>query len=364
MNYKLLYQLERMLSAHLPCMNGWQQANVALFSYGVIEAESCQQGAIARAVSCGEQVESSARRFRRWLDNEAVDLPAFFAEWSRWVVEQVGMEEVTLLVDETKLHDRMGVMMVGLAWQGRCLPLAWRSYRANDPAGYPAEGQVGMIRALLEQVKVGIGEARSVVVLADRGIGCSPALCRAVEALKWHYLFRVTRQTKIVTDEGDHTIAQQVQPGEIWMQSGQVFKQRGRIPAHARALWGSGYGEPWALVTNDERLTGHEYAKRNWQEQSFRDLKSGGWHWGDSRLRTPRHVANLLVLLAIAYTWMVALGSQAVAADGAQPLIRRHDGSLRRLWSLFREGLRYFAQVLQRQTVCLGLTFIPDKRFT
>jgi hypothetical protein len=364
MNYELLYQFEQLLSAHLPCLNGWQQANVALFSYGVIRAESCQQGAIARAVSCAEQVESNTRRFRRWLDNPAVDLAAFFEAWSRWVVSSVGGEAITLLVDETKLHDRIGVMMVGLAWQGRCLPLAWRTYRANSRVEYPAEGQVGMIRTLLEQVKAGVGESRPVLVLADRGIGCSPDLCRAVAALGWQYLFRVTCQTKVVTAEADYAIAQQVQPGEIWAQAGTVFKQRGRIPAHARALWADGYDEPWALVTNDDSLTGHEYARRNWQEQSFRDLKSGGWHWGESRIRSPHHVANLLVILAIAYTWMIALGSQAVAAGLSQPLVRRPDGTFRRLWSLFREGLRYFVQVVQRQTRCLGFTFIPDSRFT
>ncbi|MBK9748377.1 MAG: transposase [Chloroflexi bacterium] len=221
----------------------------------------------------------------------------------------VGGAEITLLVDETKLHDRIGVMLVGVAWQGRCLPLAWRTYRANSEAAYPAEGQVGMIRALLQAVKAGIGDLASVLVLADRGIGCSPALCRVVEALGWRYLFRVTCQTKIVTEDADYRIARQVQPGEVWRQAGRVFKQRGRIEAHARALWGVGYDEPWALVTNDERLTGYEYARRNWQEQSFRDLKSGGWHWGDSRLRSPHHVANLLILLAIAYTWMVASAS-------------------------------------------------------
>lgn len=364
MNYPLLYQWERLLSAHLPGFNSWQRANVALFSYGVIQAKSCQQGAIAQATSCGEQVESTARRFRRWLDNEAVDLGAFFEAWSRWVVSCVGGAEITLLVDETKLHDRIGVMLVGVAWQGRYLPLAWRTYRANSEAAYPAEGQVGMIRALLQAVKAGIGDLASVLVLADRGIGCSPALCRVVEALGWRYLFRVTCQTKIVTEDADYRIARQVQPGEVWRQAGRVFKQRGRIEAHARALWGVGYDEPWALVTNDERLTGYEYARRNWQEQSFRDLKSGGWHWGDSRLRSPHHVANLLILLAIAYTWMVALGSQAVAAGCAQPLVRRPNGAFRRLWSLFREGLRYFAQVVQRHTVCLGFTFIPDTRLT
>ena len=144
MNYQLLYQLETQLSAHLTSMNSWQQANVALFSYGVIQAEGCQQGEIARQVSCGEAVESTARRFRRWLDNDTLDLNAFFREWSQWVVEAVGSEQITLVVDETKLHDRIGIMVVGVAWEGRCLPLAWRTYPANCREAYPAEGQVGM----------------------------------------------------------------------------------------------------------------------------------------------------------------------------------------------------------------------------
>ncbi len=117
-------------------------------------------------------------------------------------------------------------------------------------------------------------------------------------------------------------------------------------------------------MTNDACLTGHEYARRNWQEQSFRDLKSGGWQWGDSRLRQPDHVARLLVLLAVAYVWIVSLGSQAVDQHSAQPLTRRADGTFRRQWSLFKEGLRFFVQWVQRHTLCLGLLFIPDKRFT
>lgn len=122
MNYKLLYQWEAEVTGHLPCLNSWQGANVALFSYGVVKAESCQQGQVARQVCCGEGVESAARR--------------------------------------------------------------------------------------------------------------------------WRYLFRVTCQTKVVTAEGDYTIAQQVQPGEIWVMSGSVFKKRGQLPAHARAVWSLGMTNP------------------------------------------------------------------------------------------------------------------------
>ena len=364
MNYPLLYQWEQLLSAHLPSLNSWQQANVALFSYGVIRSESCQQGAIARAVCGAEAVESTARRLRRFVNNEAVELETFFGEWSGWVLQALGRAQVTLLVDETKLGDKLGIMLVGLAWEGRCIPLAWRVYRANSSTDYPVEGQVGMIARLLAAVKAGIGEQVTVLVLADRGIGTSPALCRVVEALGWQYLFRVSSQTKIITEQGEYCIAQQVQAGESWTASGLVFKKRGRIAAHARAIWGEGYEHPWALVTNAADLSGLEYARRNWQEQSFRDLKSGGWHWGASRMRQPKHMARLLVLLTLAYAWMVALGSQAVAADCAQPLVKQADGTGRRLWSLFKEGLRYFVQYVQRHTVCLELLFIPDKRFT
>lgn len=364
MNYTLLYQWQELLAGHLPCLNSWQLANVALFSYGVILAESCQQEEVGRQVSCGELVASTARRWRRFLDNGGFPLEAYFAVWTRWVVSALGSDKVILLVDETKLRDRIGVMMVGVAWEGRCLPLAWRVYRANSAADYPTEGQVGMIETLLQQIKAGLDETHDVLVLADRGIGTSPALCRAVEALGWHYLFRVTCQTKVVTACDALTIAQQVQPGEIWSASGAVFKKRGHIPAYALALWEVDYDEPWALVTNDPQLTGHEYARRNWQEQSFRDLKSGGWQWGQSRIRHPDHVARLLVLLTLAYTWVVALGSQAVAAARARPLVRRAGAALGRLHSLFKEGLNYFVEIVQRHTICDDLCFIPDQRFT
>lgn len=365
MNYPLLYQWEEQLRSELPSLNSWQAANMALFSYGIIQAESSQQGAVARQVVCGEKVESASRRWRRFLSNAAFSLGDFFREWSSWVLRGLGMKAVSLLVDETKLGDRLGVMMVGVAWEGRCLPLAWWVYVANSAADYPAVGQVGMIKVLLEQIRPGVPDGVEVLVQADRGIGTSPDLCRAVEQLGWHYLFRVTCQTKLVLpDGGDVTIAQQVQPGEIWTGQGLVFKQRGRIPAYACAVWTAGYDQPWALVTNDERLTGHEYARRNWQEQGFRDLKSGGWHWHDSRIREPHHMARLLVLLALAYVWMVALGSVAVASGCAQSLLKRADGTQRRHWSLFKEGLRFFVQHVQRLTASSDLRFIPDHRFT
>lgn len=363
MNEKLLYQWTNEIASHFSELNTWQVENMALFSYGVIQAENCQQGEVSRQVNCAERVESTSRRWRRFLNNTRFPLEPFFKAWSRWVSEGLKTQRLTLLVDETKLQDRIGVMMVGVAWDKRCIPLAWRSYRANSAPDYPAEGQVKMIEQLLQHVKAGLPSGTKVLVLADRGIGTSPDLCRVIERLGWQYLFRVTCQTKIVTDEGAFAIAQQVQPGEIWAAAGLIFKKRGLVPTHARALWEAGYDEPWALVTNDARLTGHEYARRNWQEQSFRDLKSGGWQWGTSRVRHPDHVARLLVILSLAYAWVMALGAQSLAQGRQQPRIRTPHGQ-RRHWSVFKEGLCFFVEVVQRHTRYLGLVFHPDSGCT
>jgi hypothetical protein len=364
MNYPVLYQWGERIANHLSSLNTWQIENVAVFSQGVIKAESCQQQPIARQVACGERVESAARRLRRFLHNIAFPLVTFFEEWTRWVVSALPEGPVYLLVDETKLGDRIGAMVVGVAWEGRCIPLAWRCYKANSAADYPPEGQVKLIEGLLKIVQRGVPAQRPVIVLADRGIGTSPDLCRAVDDLGWFYLFRVTRQSKICTEQGDFTIAEMVQEGDIWAASGRVFKQRGRVPAHARAIWAVGYDEPWALVTNCEALTGHEYAQRNWQEQSFRDLKSGGWQWGASRIRHPDHMDRLLVLLVVAYAWILALGGRAVQAGRAHPLQRHQDGHVRRHWSLFKEGLQFFVEVVQRVGMCPELLFAPDTRFS
>ena len=342
MNPDILYQWTAELAMQLPGLNSWQVTNLGLFSYGVIEAESSQQMQIARKVACGEQAASAEKRLRWFIANERLSLTRFFEEWTAWVLRCLKGPEVVLLVDETKLADRLAVMVVGVAFEGRCIPLAWRCYRANDASAYPAEGQVEMIARLLAIVKQGMPPHTAVLVLADRGIRTSPDLCQRVADLEWHYLFRVTKQSKIITADGDYPIYEQVTAGHTWAASGLIFKKRGRIPAHARAVWQDGYDEPWALVTNDAQLT--------------------GWQWSSSRVRCPDHMARLMLILVVAYGWILGLGSYAVHWHQARGLIRQADGQLRRQWSLFKEGLQFFTDYVAKHGVCLKPGFVSDKR--
>ncbi len=337
MNKRQLYQWVRGVSKDWTGVTRHFRESVVVFSRGVARAQSSQVRKIAGCA--GGKADSQRRRIQRFLAHEG-SLAPFFKHWTRSVVRALKLKAVVLIVDETKLKDQLGVMVVGLAYDKRCIPLAWRVYRANDAAGYPAEGQARMIIRLLKQVRAGL----PVRVLTDRGIGTSPLLMRGIMALDWSFLFRVTKQSKIVLPEGSAvTFYDQVQqPGQTYQATGLVFKKRGRIPAHVRVVWGPAAAAPWSLVTNDPRLLGWEYAQRMWIEAAFRDLKSYGWQLEHASLADPQRMARLWVFLVVAYTWMLLWGVALAQTGRLAYSKRRPDGSRVRSWSLFREGRQAF----------------------
>lgn len=341
MNLRRLYQWVGKVSKEWDGVTRHFRENVRVFSRAVVRAQSSQVRKIA-GVS-GGQPDSQRRRLQRFVQRQ-VALETFFAGWTRSVLKALRGEPVVLVVDETKIEARLGMMVVGVVYEGRCIPLAWRGYRANSHRDYPAEGQVGMILSLLKQVRAGIKVGTRVRVLADRGIGTSPDLMRGIMDLGWYFLFRVTKQSKLVLSNGDAVcFADQVQqPGDYYTDSGLVFKKRGHVPAYVRVLWGDHARERWALVTNDPALTGWEYAQRMWIEEAFRDLKSHGWQVERVLWTDPDRMTRLWILLVVAYAWMLLLGAAVVAAGNAATGHRRTDGSFVRRWSLFREGRQAF----------------------
>lgn len=341
MSLRKLYQWVKTCSKDWHGVTRHFRENVQVFSRGVVRAESSQIRKIAGA--SGGRADSQRRRLQRFVA-QPQPMNAFFQGWTRSMVSWVKARPLVLVVDETKLKGVLGVMVVGVVYEGRCIPLAWRVYRANRHADYPREGQARMIIRLLKQVKAGVPRGTTVRILADRGIGTSPLLMRGIMAMGWTFLFRVTKQSKIVLPTGEAICFydQVTAPGQTYGASGSVFKKRGRIAGHVRVLWGEQAQERWALVTNDPTLTGWEYAQRMWIEAAFRDLKSHGWQVEHTHCDIPDRMARLWILLVVAYGWMLVLGTAVVTVFGGAAPKRRPDGSWVRRWSLFREGRQAF----------------------
>ncbi len=132
MNQMPLYQWIELIRAQFANLKAWQATNLALFSFGVVLAEHCRTSKVAEALAFFGRITSLERRLRGWLANPRLDLDACWAVWVAWVWSSLETPRAVLLVDENKIGDRWGVMMVSLAYEQRAIPLMWRCYRANS----------------------------------------------------------------------------------------------------------------------------------------------------------------------------------------------------------------------------------------
>jgi len=341
-------------------MGKWQAKGLALFSYGIVLAEACQVSKVAEGLAWVGKIPTMEKRLKRWLDNEGIDLEGCWQAWVEWVWQACDLPRAILLVDETKLSDRLGVMMVSLAYEGRAIPLVWCCYWANRAEAYPSQGQVLLIWGLLARVVSWLPSSARPLVEMDRGLGHSSAMLRALRNLPLSYLVRV-KNTACFTSSRGHTsrLKALIHQGERLTCHGTLFTGAHRLSTHLCLVWEAGQEEPWCLVTNDPTLRAAGYAVRMWQEESFRDLKSGGWQWQRSQLSSPRRAERLILALALAYAWMLTLGTFVAHAD---PALQREvcaDGLNK--YSLFRTGLRFFKRFsfLQSAKLYVGLFFAP-----
>jgi hypothetical protein len=335
-------------------LGAWQKRALSLWCCGVLLAEGCQVSAVTDALVSIYPASAVAlnKRLVRFLGNPRISDELLVGAWVRWIARTYANRHWVILVDETKLSDHLSVMMVGLAYRGRALPLLWRCYA---PTAYPPEGQVKLITALLTRLRLLVPSEIALTVQADRGIGTSPDLIRELQGLRMDFLLRVQGSTRLrLSNDRLHALSSLVKPGETWCGRADVFKKAGWLRLYVRIEWRAGEKTPWCLVTNCPWRQSRDYAQRAWHEQSFRDLKSFGFHWNTSHVWQPAHAHRLLFVLALAYTWVL---SQAVLFTPEEPLSPSRTAPRQ---SLFRRGLRWLRQQFR---LTLSHPLYPDLCF-
>lgn len=300
------------------------------FVAAMLAASTCRLDKLAGALAPRGTLEGQYRRLQRYLANERIEVTALETEWAQMVLGMMQTHELKLLVDETSLSDHLKAMVLGVWGTDGCVPLAWCCYPNED---HPAEGQVALIRRLLKRVMPAVAYGTKVWLLADRGIGTSPTLVKAVEDEGVCVLFRVQGTTKFRDEQGHERALKYIaRRGMSWQGYGDVFKKAGWLKAHVTVAWDETCDQPWCLVSSDP-VAPHEYGIRFAQEVSFRDLKSDGFNWNKSHIWIPSHVERLLLVLTICY-WLVITVGQSIP----RPLTGR-----RSRWSAFRRGMEAIA---------------------
>jgi hypothetical protein len=272
-------------------------------------------------VSRAQYSQSTQRRFRRWLDNEKIEVHALYGP----LIEQalVGWGDKTLYValDTSMLWDTYCMVRLAVIYRGRAIPLVWKVIEHGSAAV-----AYDVYEALLEKAVTLLPFACRVVLLADRGFA-DTKLMRRLTQMRWHFRMRIKESFWI-----EHRGHRWFQVRDISLAPGHArFWHRVKVtkqllgPVHLAVARPLGSEDYWYLISDEptEVNTLEEYGLRFDIEENFLDDKSNGFQLESSWIRSAKALERLCVVLAMTTLYLVSQGT-AVVQRGQRRLVDAH----------------------------------------
>jgi hypothetical protein len=108
------------------------------------------------------QDKSIERRFRRWINNKRISVNGYYLPFARQIVTHLAERTLLVALDSNPVARECQVLMVGIVYHKRLLPLAWTVYRGKK--GH-AEARTHI--AVLEALQALIPDETNVVLVGD-----------------------------------------------------------------------------------------------------------------------------------------------------------------------------------------------------
>lgn len=335
-----LSQWVQSVSTHLPHLSKPQATVLALYSFGMIVAQSCGRSSVALVLAelLGQSAGTLRERLRDWCRDTAdkpgahrreVEVPRCFTPLLQWVLRWWVADErrLALALDATTLGQRFTVLALSVVCHGCAIPVAWVVLPATAPGAWKPHWC-----GLLEQMRPRLPKGWTVILLTDRGLWARWLYCKIV-ALGWHPYMRINDQGNYRPQSAKRWRALRDvvrRPDTHWCSAVTCFsKAPARLECTLLACWEPGHAEAWLILTDlePENADALWYGARGWIECAFKDSKRGGLHWEQTKMTDPARATRLWLAIAVAMLCSVAIGAQAesqLPASGFAALPRAH----------------------------------------
>jgi len=281
---------------------------------GLIQAEGVKLTAWVPFVhSRARYAQSTQRRFRRWLGNRRIEVTPLYGPLIAQALQEWGTHTLYLALDTSLLWNQYCLGRLSVVYRGRAVPVVWEVMEHRSSSVTHAADE-----ALLETVPALLPAGVPVVFLADRGFADTELLAQR-RRLGWHFririkaTFSVLRPGQPVGKVEDFSLA----PGRALFLHNVAITAESGGPVSLALARHSSTGEYWYIV-RDEPPSVHtftEYGRRFDIEENFLDDKSHGFQLESSLVRDAPALTRLCFVVAVATLYLVAQGTQVVAAQ-------------------------------------------------
>ncbi len=318
------------LQQQLPTVLTSQIDTLGAVLLGTLHSLSSQMARIARSMPLDTTAVAKEQRLRRFLDTVRMTQTDHYHPIVRQALHGLTGQRVQLILDRVLLRDQHNILVISVGFRRRSIPLAWRALPHRGSSGVTDHQEMIETAAALLPPGVrisvhGDSEFRSQTLFQwCRDQGYDAML--GIDGRTWVYdspdpaatgqalVQRVTplpKQTERgrkrthrpspVTYMSQVYVVQNVRTGPVTIIAWWERDTDGTIVLHA-------------VMTNlpATARTKAYGTRRMWIETVFRDWQSGGFHLDQCGIPDTDRVVRLLLVLAIAYLWLVSLGRWVV----------------------------------------------------
>lgn len=318
--------LQKRVGQMLPSLSKAEAQVLGLLSYGIVMLNGCGITRLSKGLAKIEQVPAQRLRQRlrefyyeagakRGKKRRAVKVEACFADLLRAVLQRwEGKKELALAMDASTLGERFTVLSISVVYRGCAMPIAWKIIAAKQKGEWRPYWE-GLL-ATLEGV---VPPDWKVILMADRGLYAA-WLFQAIVKLGWHPMLRVKEDLSFQArgEESFSPIGMRVKRrGRGWSGKGEWSETGERMEGTVLIRWEKGYEEKLVVVTDlDEKAANAAwYHMRFWIEDEYKDHKSGGWGWEQTKMTDPKRAERQWLARAVAMQIAVLIGGQEEAEE-------------------------------------------------
>jgi hypothetical protein len=310
----------------LPSLSKAEAEVLGLLSYGILLFNGCGITRLSKGLAKIEQVPAGRLRQRlREFSYEAqakrgnkrreVDVQVCFPDLLRAVLRGwQGKKELALAMDASTLGERFTVLSISVMYRGCGIPIAWKIIRAGQEGEWRPYWE-GLL-ATLEGV---VPADWKVIVMADRGLYAA-WLYQAIVKLGWHPMLRVNEELSF-REAGEESFSPMgmrlKRRGRGWSGKGEWSEHGERMKGTVLIRWEKGYEEKIVVVTDlsEKEANAAWYQMRFWIEDEYKDHKSGGWGWQQTKMTDPGRAERQWLARAVAMQIAVLVGGQEEAEE-------------------------------------------------
>ena len=340
---KVYTQVLKTLKGQLRMFHQGYLVTLAMMITGIVMSRKAQLSVMSAEIPGDAKNQSIEMRMRRWVKHPEIDVEVTYMPFAQQILAGLADEPIVLAMDGSQVGRGCMVLMVGVVYRTRLLPLAWVVYKGK-------KGHTTAARHIevLKKVLPLLPEGAEVVLLGDAEYDSPEMISWVQSETSWQFVMRTA--PNLLAQQGNdwHKIGSfEVTHGRLRMIHSIAFTKEAALPLNLVIWWGSEYDDPIFLVTNLHNASHAAwfYRRRFRIETFFSDQKSRGFHIHKSHLASPKRLSRLLIAACLAYIWMVCLGLLTLAT-GDHKLIDRTDRVDK---SIFRLGLDWLKYSLKRK---------------